>query len=37
MCFRQQIEDLKTEITKAERDFRSQIANNEKKAHENWV
>ncbi|XP_052767119.1 melanoma inhibitory activity protein 2-like isoform X5 [Mya arenaria] len=35
--YRQQVDDLKTEITKAERDFRSQIAANEKKAHENWL
>ncbi|KAH3846396.1 hypothetical protein DPMN_088697, partial [Dreissena polymorpha] len=35
--YRQQIEDLKSEISKAERDFRSQIAANEKKAHENWL
>ncbi|KAL4238574.1 lipoprotein transporter [Mactra antiquata] len=35
--YRQQVEDLKTEISKAERDFRSQIAANEKKAHENWI
>ncbi|XP_056021137.1 transport and Golgi organization protein 1 homolog isoform X2 [Ostrea edulis] len=32
-----QIEDLKREILSAERDFRSQIAANEKKAHENWL
>ena len=34
---RSQIEDLKQEINKAERDFRAQIASNEKKAHENWL
>ena len=34
---RQQIEDLKKEIENVERDFRLQIAANEKKAHENWV
>ncbi|XP_029648661.1 transport and Golgi organization protein 1 homolog isoform X2 [Octopus sinensis] len=33
----QQNEDLKREILKAERDFRAQIAANEKKAHENWL
>ncbi|XP_061172787.1 melanoma inhibitory activity protein 2-like isoform X2 [Saccostrea echinata] len=32
-----QVEDLKREILSAERDFRSQIAANEKKAHENWL
>ena len=34
---RSQVEDLKREITSAERDFRAQISANEKKAHENWV
>ncbi|XP_033735498.1 transport and Golgi organization protein 1-like isoform X2 [Pecten maximus] len=34
---RTQVEDLKKEILSAERDFRSQIAANEKKAHENWL
>ncbi|KAK3587735.1 hypothetical protein CHS0354_042689 [Potamilus streckersoni] len=35
--YRTQVEDLKREISTAERDFRSQIAANEKKAHENWL
>ncbi|KAL5009381.1 hypothetical protein ScPMuIL_014962 [Solemya velum] len=35
--YRQQTEDLKREIASAERDFRNQIAANEKKAHENWL
>ncbi|XP_060070529.1 transport and Golgi organization protein 1-like [Ylistrum balloti] len=35
--YRAQVEDLKKEILSAERDFRSQIAANEKKAHENWL
>ncbi|XP_069118577.1 transport and Golgi organization protein 1 homolog isoform X3 [Argopecten irradians] len=35
--YRTQVEDLKKEILSAERDFRSQIAANEKKAHENWL
>ncbi len=34
---RSQVEDLKKEIEKVEKDFRRQIAANEKKAHENWV
>ncbi|XP_076441888.1 uncharacterized protein LOC143280953 isoform X3 [Babylonia areolata] len=34
---RQQVESLKRELTASERDFRSQIASNEKKAHENWL
>ena len=36
-CFRKQVEDLKKEIENVERDFRTQIAANEKKAHESWV
>ncbi|GAB1604568.1 transport and Golgi organization protein 1 homolog [Argonauta hians] len=35
--YKQQNEDLKREILKADRDFRAQIAANEKKAHENWL
>jgi len=35
--YRVQVEDLKKEIEKVERDFRSQISTNEKKAHENWL
>lgn len=35
--YKSQIQDLKQEINKAERDFRAQIAANEKKAHENWL
>ncbi|XP_059159914.1 transport and Golgi organization protein 1 homolog [Physella acuta] len=34
---RTQNESLKRELTSSERDFRSQIAANEKKAHENWL
>uniref|UniRef100_A0A0B7BH78 SH3 domain-containing protein n=1 Tax=Arion vulgaris TaxID=1028688 RepID=A0A0B7BH78_9EUPU len=34
---REQNESLKRELTSSERDFRSQIAANEKKAHENWL
>ncbi|KAK7103334.1 hypothetical protein V1264_018253 [Littorina saxatilis] len=34
---KQQTESLKRELTASERDFRSQIAANEKKAHENWL
>ncbi|KAH9512301.1 hypothetical protein Btru_041417 [Bulinus truncatus] len=35
--FRTQAESLKRELASSERDFRSQIAANEKKAHENWL
>ncbi|GFR66674.1 melanoma inhibitory activity protein 3 [Elysia marginata] len=34
---RAQSESLKRELTSSERDFRTQIAANEKKAHENWL
>ncbi|CAG5130802.1 unnamed protein product, partial [Candidula unifasciata] len=34
---RTQNESLKRELASSERDFRSQIAANEKKAHENWL
>uniref|UniRef100_A0A2C9L587 SH3 domain-containing protein n=1 Tax=Biomphalaria glabrata TaxID=6526 RepID=A0A2C9L587_BIOGL len=34
---RTQVESLKRELASSERDFRSQIAANEKKAHENWL
>ncbi|XP_025104697.1 transport and Golgi organization protein 1 homolog isoform X2 [Pomacea canaliculata] len=36
MC-KQQVESLKRELAASERDFRTQIAANEKKAHENWL
>ncbi|XP_041352768.1 transport and Golgi organization protein 1 homolog isoform X2 [Gigantopelta aegis] len=35
--YKSQSESLKREVTASERDFRSQIAANEKKAHENWL
>ncbi|CAG2194557.1 unnamed protein product [Mytilus edulis] len=35
--YKSQTDDLKKEILSAERDFRSQIAANEKKAHDNWL
>ncbi|XP_064622641.1 melanoma inhibitory activity protein 2-like [Lineus longissimus] len=35
--YRSQVDDLKKEIANIERDFRTQIATNEKKAHENWL
>ena len=34
---REKVEDLQNEITKVEKDYRTQIAMQEKKAHENWV
>ena len=34
---RAQTESLKRELSASERDFRAQIAANEKKAHENWL